>query len=224
MPPARSVSNFKITSGRNEDDHTNASGRRLQQRRDHMVIRNEIGIGDQNRSFRPGNSQQVENVILKAPADRGTFDKLQRSSAAGFKPRENTLAAEEVACGLQPALGESGLQITHRRAFDPNVGIAPVVRRYSVPQPIVGEGVATREPDLTIDHQDAPMVAVIVFYELPWKNHLRRLNAAKVFELATGLAHGRGQVVGGIAATLAVEQDIDFNAGLAALSETAREL
>src|SRR5689334_18350456 len=109
MTPARSVGNFKITPGRNEDDHTNSSGGRLQERCDHMFIRNEIWIGDQNRFFRPSNGQQVKNVILKAATDGRAFDKLQRSLTAGFKSRENSLAAQEVACGLQPAFGESGL-------------------------------------------------------------------------------------------------------------------
>src|SRR5512138_3620933 len=139
MPAARSVSNFKITPGRNEDDHTNSSGGGLQERCDHMVIRNEVWIGDQNRFFRPSNGQQVENVILEAATDRRALDELQRSLTAGFKSRENALAAQEIACGLQPALSESGLQITHCGTLNPNIRVAPMVRRHSVPQPIVGE-------------------------------------------------------------------------------------
>src|ERR1043165_7137938 len=101
MPSARSVSNFKITRGGNQDDHTNSSGGRFQQRRNHMVIRNEIRIGDQNRFFRPSNGQQIENVILKAATDGRAFDELQRSLAVRLKARENTLTAKEISCRFQ---------------------------------------------------------------------------------------------------------------------------
>src|SRR3954470_10762119 len=112
----------------------------------------------------------------------------------------------------------------HQRSLDARVGVAPVLRRAAVPRPRFANAVPSSEPDLPINHENAPMVAVIVAKQPPDKDDVGRLDAAEKFDLASRLAHQPWDRFGYAARALTVQKNMSFDAGAAALGQCLRDL
>ena len=115
------------------------------------------------------------------------------------------------------------MQVFYRRPFNAHVGVAPVLRRAAVAQPVVADAVTAGETDASVDDEDAPMIPIIILQEFPRQDDLGRSYPAKIVEMAAGLAHDLQDLVWGFAAVI-VQQDINFDAGAAAIGETLGEL
>ena len=68
------------------------------------------------------------------------------------------------------------------------------------------------------------MIPIIILQEFPRQDDLGRSYPAKIVEMTAGLAHDLQDLVGGFAAAVIVQQDINFDAGAAAIGETLGEL
>ena len=67
------------------------------------------------------------------------------------------------------------------------------------------------------------MIPIVILQEFPRQDDLGRPDPAKIVEMAAGLAHDLQDLVRGFAAVI-VQQDVNFDAGAAAIGETLGEL
>ena len=88
--------------------------------------------------------------------------------ARRFQRREINIPAEDMAGSITPTLHESGLKLLDNRSFDPNVGIAPLAVGAPIPGPFFGNAVTAGETKRAVDHQNPPVIAIIVIQQLPW--------------------------------------------------------
>ncbi len=213
-----------IDLSRYQDNDANASALRLQERGDHPLVRNKIGIRYQDRFFRRRDWKEIQEIILKTSSHRRAFDKLSRRIAARLQSREKPVSAEKGAGRFEPAVGKRGLQKLYRRPFNADTGISPVVLGAPVSQPRIAYSVTTCETDFSIDNQYPAVVAIIIFQQFPWKNDLRRSNAPEKFQLASRLSQHSRHLIRNFAAAMAVQQQVRFHPGPAAFRNIFNEL
>ena len=116
-----------------------------------------------------------------APDLRRAADALDHGVARlGLVGEPIDASVEELGIGLDPVVEERGPQPVHRRAPDPEVGVAPLVLVPGVALPLVGDADAAGEPDRLVDDHDLAVGPVV---------HLRRLQPVQRPEPAD--AHAR---------------------------------
>jgi len=86
-----------------------------------------------------------------------------------------------------------------------------VVLGLSISCPSVAYTVSTGKADPTVDHQNAPVITVIIFEELPWEENLGRLHSPKKLHLASGVLHQFRDFIGYFSGTLAIDQNMNLN-------------
>src|SRR6185503_9434281 len=138
-------------------------------------------------------------------------DKLERHLAARFETGKKIAAAKNISRGLKPAIGESSLEIFYRRPFYAYIGVAPVFRRAAVAQPIVADAITAGETDASVDDEDAAVIAIVILQEFPRQDDLGCSHPPKMVELTAGLAHDLQDLVGGFAAAVIIQQDINLD-------------
>ena len=75
--------------------------------------------------------------------------------------RQDRVAVQHFATGFHPVVHEVGLELRHDRAFDPEVGVAPMIGGIRVAQPHVRDADAADEADLAIDDEQLAVRAVV---------------------------------------------------------------
>ena len=118
---------------------------------DRHVIGNEIRVGDIDRRARRGDRQAIHHPHRRGAGFRRAHDRLQRQVAAGDRRRVEIRPGDELAGGFKPVLREAGLQRPHRRPFDPNLQVAPVLVVLRVAGPVIGDAGAAGEADAAVD-------------------------------------------------------------------------
>ena len=135
------------------------------------------------------------------------------ASPADIQVRKVRFALQDLAGGLDPVVHERRLHLRNRGPFDAVVRVAPVLRRFGVAIPVVGDTDAAGEADLAVHDQELAVRAVV---------HAREVVPAKwmvVLYLDTRGYHAVDEAGLHFLAADPVDQDMDRDAGLRALGQ-----
>src|SRR5712692_4217151 len=174
-----------IDGARQQQYDPYAAGSRAEQRLSDRLVGHEVGIGKIDRPPCGGNREEVHRVHGEAAASGRAADDLRPYLAATLLARKVPRAAQGAPGGLQPVLDERGLQIGDRVAFDADVGLSPVSLATPIAHPLRAGAGAPREPDVSVDHQNATMIAIV---DLADRRHIYGMEGGH-------LAPGLGQAV-----------------------------
>ena len=137
-----------------EHPHVHPPPGGVSQRREHVLVGDEIPHGDPGAPARAVDRVEVEGsdgiVVERGGVDRG-FD--------GFVPQVRPVVGEGgvlPAAEVVPHVGEGSLELPSGRPLDPHMGVPPVVGVQGA------DVVAADVPDLPVDREDLAMVASLV--------------------------------------------------------------
>ena len=131
---------------------------------------------------------------------------------------EIVVAAQCDARRLEPVLDEGALQLQDDGSLDPDVGVAPLAFRPAIAAPLAARAGSPRDADPPVRHEDAAMIAVVGGVERERPERAERLDAAPRLGHDLALPGGHRHRADG------VDQDIDLDAGPAALGQRARHV
>src|SRR5438552_2235920 len=208
----------RVDDARRDDLHVHAALGRADERVRHPSVRNEVGIGDQDRRARGIDGEQEQHVGFRGAARRRALDRLRDQRPARRQLGKVRVAAEQEARGVAPVLGEGGLQEAHDRSLDAHVGLAPVPLRASVAGPLLTHARATGEADAAVDDENAAMVAMVDPLD---RDRIERVITRHV---AAGLLHQRPVLARHALAADGIDQHVDADARARALGERVRHI
>src|SRR5918996_3938307 len=127
-------------------------------------------------------------------------------AALGRKHGKVVLTDQHVPCGFAPAFDERGLQLVDDWTFNLGVRITPMIIGSAVAGPCLADAVPSRKTEFSVDHQNAPVIAIIVAQELPGGDELKYLDASEPLQPAAGLEPQLGYILGDFAAAVRINQ------------------
>ena len=160
--PARDANELLVDVGPGDQDpelHATSCG--VGERIGERGARREVGGGQVKGLPGRGDREVVERFDIRVADARVRADQLHPGAiAALLEVRQVVLAAQDLAGGLQPVLGEGALEPADDRPPYPDVGVAPVVGVLCVAGPLLGDADAARHAHRAVGDQHPPMRAV----------------------------------------------------------------